>query len=244
MRLCENLYVVAGGTAGVGISCDSDCNIYLINCGDGYVLIDCGCGVETERLATNIKAHGFSLRDCRAILLTHAHADHAAGAHWLCEATGAEVLALPQSAAYLRQGDRTAIALDAAIATGIYPEKFAFPSCEAREIEDGATLTFGKVAFTAVATPGHCSGHCSFLADIDGLRTLFAGDCVFPGGTIALQAIWDCSISDYIQSIDKLASLAIDALIPSHHGFCLSGGRDHIGGAAAVFRKLAIPPNA
>ncbi|MCC8109374.1 MAG: MBL fold metallo-hydrolase [Planctomycetes bacterium] len=244
MPVCDHVHLIGGVANGTRISHDIDANVYLVDCGDGYVLIDCGGGCETERIADNLSAAGFTPDACRRILLTHAHADHAAGAAWLHAYTGAPVQALPEAARFLRDGDRRAVSLDIAIAAGVYPEGFPFPACPAEEIADGDSFRLGNVTITAVATPGHCSGHAAFLAEMDGRRILFAGDAVFPGGKIAVQPIWDCSPFAYARSMAKLAALRVDALVPSHHGWNLTTGHEDIAAAAAVFARLGVPENA
>ncbi|MCC8165068.1 MAG: MBL fold metallo-hydrolase [Planctomycetes bacterium] len=244
MRICENIVVIAGTVNGTALSHGIDANVYLVDCHDGYVLIDCGGGLDTHRIADNLATAGYTPDQCRRILLTHAHADHAAGAAWLHGVTGAPVHALPEAARALRDGDRQAISLDVAIAAGVYPEGFAFPACPAEELADGDSFRIGDIVFNVVATPGHCSGHAAFLAEMDGRRVLFAGDAVFPGGKIAVQPIWDCSPFAYAGSMAKLAALRVDAMIPSHHGWNLTSGHEDIAAAAAVFARLGVPENA
>ncbi len=244
MRILDNVHIIGGDANGTQLSHEVDANVYLVDCGGGYVLIDCGGGLETERIAGNLSAAGYAPDGCRRILLTHAHADHAAGAAWLREFTGAPVYALPEAARALRDGDRAAISLDIAIAAGVYPEGFAFPPCPAENLADGESFRLGACTFTAVATPGHCSGHAAFLVETGGRRVLFAGDAVFPGGKIAIQPIRDCSPYDYARSLAKLAAFRIDALIPSHHGWNLTAGYEDIEAAAAVFDRLGVPENA
>jgi len=66
---------------------------------------------------------------------------------------------------------------------------------------------------------------------------------VFAGGKILLQNIADCSIQKYAKSVEKLAGLEFDALLPGHLSVSLTDGRSHIDSAAAVFRKLLVPQN-
>ena len=40
---------------------DNDCNVYAIDCGGEFILVDSGCGVETDRLIANLKTDGIPL---------------------------------------------------------------------------------------------------------------------------------------------------------------------------------------
>ena len=51
------------------------------------------------------------------------------------------------------------------------------PSPE-RTIDDGDTITFGKITFKVIHTPGHTPGSMCFVAG----DVVFTGDTLFPGG--------------------------------------------------------------
>lgn len=244
MQLSDSLFIVASGASGFGISNELDCTVYLIKTASGFLLIDTGSGSDTETILQNIEKAGFSLTDCRGILLTHAHADHAGGARELSRKCGAAVYALEESAAYLSQGNWDKISLTAAIHAFLYPADYTISSCPVTPIDAQSPLILDEMEITVIDTPGHCSGHCCYLITLDGRTMLFSGDCVFLGGKISLQDIWDCNISAYAASIRKLYSLNIDALLPSHYGLILSGGRAHLHTAYQTVRSLGIPKNA
>ena len=241
MRITEHIWVVASGSAGFGLTNPYDCTVYLVDCEEGFVLIDAGAGLESGRILDEIRRAGFSPEDCLGILLTHAHADHAGGAAELAGATGAEVYASAPAAGYLVAGNGAAVALPAAIAAGVYPADYRLRPCPVAVLPAGEERRFGQVTFQAVDTSGHCSGHVAYLAELDGKKLLFSGDCVYPGGAISLQPIWDCSVPDYVAAIDRLALLEFNALLPSHHGLLLSGGRETVLEAKGYFDKLMMP---
>ncbi|MEM1484325.1 MBL fold metallo-hydrolase [Oscillospiraceae bacterium PP1C4] len=244
MQLTKRIYLVGSGWAGSNFTDSHDCDIYLVDCGEKLVLIDAGLGTGDNLILDEIRRHGFRPEDIAYILLTHGHADHAGGACGLREATGATVLAHPDCARYITAGDTKAIALDEAIKAGIYPADYKFAPCPVGAIGDGEQLRVGEVTFTAYSTPGHCSGHHAYLMEAQGASALFAGDSVFPGGKISLQALWDCSIVDYMQTVQKLLTLHFDALLPSHFGIDIKNGMQHIQTAAEIFATLEIPGQA
>lgn len=239
MKLTDQVLLIAGGTAGPGLTDVYDCNVYALLGPQGYVLVDCGGGRNTRLFKESMAAQGLKPGDCRGILLTHAHADHAAGAAWLCAYTGAAAYALPQAARYTTQGDREAVCLDLAIQAGVYPADFAFPPCPVQAVEPGQMLHLAGLSIQVIDAPGHCSGHGVYLWQ----NVLFAGDCVFPGGRISLQPLWDCSLTQYAATMETLAELEFDLLLPSHHGYLLQNGKAPVCKARDVFRRLGVPEN-
>lgn len=244
IRLNEYLWVVASGRAGSNLSDPYDCDVYLVDTGDGLVLVDAGVGSRGDAPLEGIRLCGFQPSDVRMILLTHGHADHSGNARYLHEETGAPVRAHAQCAGYVSQGNVAAIALDDAIRAGVYPQDYRFTACPVEPLEDGEAFALGSTRWTAIDTPGHCSGHMCYLMEREGKRYLFSGDSIFVGGRITLQNIWDCSIPDYAATAEKLCGFAFDALLPSHFGIDLREGHLQVEKAAAVFRDLGIPPQA
>ena len=63
----------------------------LIDAGDGLILIDGGLPQTAAAIDANIRALGFDPLNIKAILLSHAHFDHAGGIAALQRLTGANV---------------------------------------------------------------------------------------------------------------------------------------------------------
>lgn len=242
MRINKRIYMVASGRAGSNFTDPFDCDVYLVDCGDGLVLIDAGVGTGTPRILEQIRFYGFDPKEIRYLLITHGHADHAGGVASLCQATGATALAHPQCASYITQGNTEAIALAGAIRAGLYPPDYQFTPWPVGEIADGESLTVGDVTFIAYDAPGHSSGHNVYLMDSDCGRFLFAGDAFFLNGAVHLQNVWDCDIPAYAQTAKKLSALTFDGLLPSHHGIDLQEGMTHIRLALEAFDQLVVPP--
>lgn len=118
MQIDERIYAVGSGWAGCNLTNHYDCDIYLVDCGEKLVMIDAGAGIAVEQVEKLIHFHGFSMRDIEFILLTHTHGDHAGGAKKLQSLTGAELLAHPDSAGYLKSGDQKKMSVDIAVERG------------------------------------------------------------------------------------------------------------------------------
>ena len=166
---------------------------WLVGAGS-VVVIDPGPALP-EHLARVQAAVGGRVVD--AILLTHAHADHADGTSAAARAFGAPVMASSGTLA------RTGLA--------------------GRVLRDGDTVPVGgsggkePIAGTAslqvIETPGHAADHISFLLLPD--RWLFTGDLVLGEGSSAVLHP-DGRMSEYFASIRKLEALRPARLLPGH----------------------------
>ena len=242
MKFTDRIHVVGSGQMGFGLTDDFDCHVYLIDGGSEIALIDAGGGRNPDAIVRIIAADGLAPRRVRSLLLTHAHADHAAGAAGLRERLGLRVLASPEVAGIVSAGDSRAASLDAAQSAGGYPPDFLYPACPVEQVLDSAAVTVGDLRIEALATPGHAAGHHSYVLRHGGTTSVFCGDAFFFGGKILLQDTWDCSLRESIRTVERLAALSVDGLYPGHLTFAVSGGRRHVEQAMDHVRKLRPPP--
>ena len=92
MKITDHIYLVGSGSRwGFGITQEIDCNVYLIDTGEGCIMIDSGTGLEPERMDRVIESHGYTLKDIKALILTHYHGDHACGASRIQKLSGCEI---------------------------------------------------------------------------------------------------------------------------------------------------------
>ena len=127
-------------------------------------------------------------REVAALLLTHAHADHAGNAERAARHFGLEVSA---SRATL---DRLGI------------EGRALADGSGVEIEPGRTIR-------VLHTPGHSADHVCYLSEPG--RRLFTGDLVLGEGSSAVLHP-DGRLSDCLASLARLVSLRPTMLLPGH----------------------------
>lgn len=248
MRLTDSIHLIGGGVwGGFGLSPGPDCNVYLVECGDGSaVMIDTGSGLpaSVDAIAGHVEAAGFRPENIRAILLTHMHGDHAGGALRFAELTGAEVHASDLTAGVLATGDEETSSVALARTAGVFPSDFKLlPLAGINTIAEGDRLAFGEASFDVFDTPGHCAGHLSFLLSVRGRRDMIAGDVVFWRGRVLMQATPDCDPAALAGSLAKLAGLGdVDGLFSGHGAFVLSGANRHLDEAASHAHQLRIPP--
>ena len=243
MRLSERIYLVGSGSLGFDLTDPYDCHVYLLDGGDELALVDVGAGMGAEAILENVRRAGFDPRRIRHLILTHAHGDHAGGAARMRRLTdGAAVYLSRDRARALREADEHAVSLDVAKKVGIYPPDYALEPCAVDvELADGGRIAVGDVTLEVLDTPGHADGHVSLLLEHGGRRSLFAGDVVFFGGRILLQAIHDCRLDAQIRSLRKLRELGVDALFPGHLTLSLENGQRHIERANEILDRLLIP---
>lgn len=244
MKIADRIYLVGSGKFGMELTEPTDCNVYLLDGGDECALIDAGGGIEPERIVENIQRDGFAMEQVRYCLLTHAHADHAAGARYFHDKYGIEVIVSQEAAAWLENGDLQATSVEHAKRGGVYPADYQFPACPvSRTVAEGDRIAFGDMELTVVDSPGHSRGHVCYVWESEGQRHLFAGDTVFAGGKVVVQYVWDCIIPEYAETVAKLHRLHIERLFPGHGPFLLSRAHAHIERAHQCFERLEIPPN-
>jgi hydroxyacylglutathione hydrolase len=243
MRLTKHVSLVGGGRFGLSNLYDS--SIYALDFGDEVILVDSGCGLEPELVEANLQTDGIAPTRVTAIVLTHAHADHAGGCRWWKDRTGCQI--------YAPEGERGAVegtdavsarVLEAAKQAGIYPSDYVLSTAKVdRGVQDGDDLRFGALHLHAIGIAGHSSHHTCYWTDLDGGRILFSGDAVLYGGSLLLQNIPGCSLDAYRRDIDKLAGLDAHILLPGHGIFVMRHAQAHLNRAIEALHGLAVPPN-
>lgn len=239
IELLPSIHLVASGRLGFSLSHPCDCNVYLLRGRETSILIDAGCGLETAAtLGAIAEAGGPPVSD---ILLTHAHADHAAGAVALAERLDARIYASAAAAAMLDACDEQATGLADARSAGAYPAEVVFlPGSPVHRLPLGPAV-FGEQEIEVVESEGHARGHVCLIADRCGRRVLFSGDAVFARGRVA---ILDSPASDVLalsDSLGRLSDAAPDALLPGHGAPALRDARAHIQIAIDAFARGGLP---
>lgn len=191
----------------------------LIETDDGLILIDGGLPQSATLIAASIRKLGFDPLNIRAILLSHAHFDHAGGIAALQRYTGAAVYS---SAAALETLSSGALQPDdPQFSEG--DDSASFPPVKrVAVLEDGGSVTIGGVVVIAVHTPGHtpggmswqweaCAlGTCNQVVYADSLTAVSAPGYHYSDGPAAHQLI---------ESAGKISELDCDILLSPHPFF-------------------------
>lgn len=242
MRLTKHIALV--GSSRFGLSNPYDCSVYAVDCGHDILLIDAGCGLEPEQIEANLVNDGFDPERVCAVVLTHAHADHAGGSWAWKERTRCQLVAPEGLRGVLEGTEDVSAVLETAKQAGIYPVDYTFRKVKVDVgVRDGDVLTFGDCQIHTIEVAGHTTHHTCYWTEIDGQRVLFSGDAVFYSGSVLLLNVPGCSLDDYRRDIEKLAHLDIDVLLPGHGIFVMRYGQEHLDRAIEALRKLAVPTN-
>ena len=166
-------------------------NTYLIASDDGTaVLVDAGVGHPQHLSAIDAQ---LSATGCRLdhVLVTHGHADHAAGA--------AAIAANHPSATFAKYP---------------CPEEDARYDVAWRAISDGQSISIGEDALTVLHTPGHSPDHVALWHQAT--ATIFTGDLVILGGSVMIHWTRGGDLAQYLASLERLLTLQPRVLLPAH----------------------------
>ncbi|HEX8827082.1 MAG TPA: MBL fold metallo-hydrolase [Xanthobacteraceae bacterium] len=194
---------------------------------DGHrAIVDPGPGSTLDTLRKELGAHGVSVNDLDAILLTHIHLDHAGS-------SGAIVKENPRVAVYVHKLGAQHMMDPAkllASAARLWPDNLAelfgevLPVAESnlRILEGGETITLGSRKIEVAHTPGHASHHVSYFDNVEGVA--FVGDTTgirIEGHSYVMPAtpppdidlrLWDSSFATILERKPK-------RLFLTHFGF-------------------------
>ena len=149
-------------------------SVYLLDTGDGLILIDSGFECGTYLVIDRIWRLGFDPKNIKKILLTHYHGDHTMGARILQELTGGpehcEIwLSEEDEQNHQRTRDET------------FPMA-VLPYTVTNFFHDDQPVTLGRFTIRTRLTPGHTSGCTSMFFEDTDEKTGKTYRCAIHGG--------------------------------------------------------------
>ena len=189
----------------------SNCYLFSDDAKTSSVVIDPSASPESVA-----PVFGPILPTLKAILLTHAHADHMLALKKWKEATGAPI--------FIGRFDRYAISDPNAnvadligLASGVFGDADGV-------LEDGDVIDVGNEKLTVLHTPGHTVGSVSFLANDD----VFTGDTLFSLGGVGRTDFFGGSEDALNASVQRLLALPETVRVHPGHGPLTTIGRERI----------------
>ena len=148
LRMAPGVWYVSGND---WVAC------YLIDTGDGLILIDTAMHETAYLMIENIRKLGYELTDIKKILLSHAHIDHIGAARTMKELTGAKIYLGERDLPFLHER-RDLILNDGGYTCGEFEPDELYA--------DDKPIVQGNVTIRTVSTPGHTPGCTSFFFEV------------------------------------------------------------------------------
>lgn len=177
--------------ANPGLMTGPGTNSYVLIGNDCCAIVDPGPDDAAHRDAL-LAAVAETRKPLKFILLTHTHRDHSPGSSALVAITGARILGCPPLANDPSQDRDTVI--------------------DEILTDQQQWLGLGW-PLHVVATPGHVENHLCFYCPHEGW--LITGDHLIQGSTVVIIPPHG-RLADYLASLEKLLTLAIEVILPGH----------------------------
>jgi len=208
-------------------------NAFLLDSGEGLVLIDTGPPGSGSQILEAVESVGRVPSEIRQILVTHCHSDHSGSLAELKRNSGAPAAMHPIDAALVREGQSIRALRPAPGLINALVCKFLVPKVPSdiepavidREIQDGEYLCDG---IQVIHVPGHCAGQLAVRWERHG-GVLIAADAAANAFGLSLSPMYE-DLEEGRRSLAKLAALPFEVA-------CFGHGRPILSGAAYRFRR-------
>jgi glyoxylase-like metal-dependent hydrolase (beta-lactamase superfamily II) len=179
-------------------------NAYIVQGSKRTILIDVGLSSNFTHMQTCFAHLGITQSDIDMVVLSHEHLDHIGAAYHF---NGKTIIAAHRLAA-----NKIMLRDDFSMLRKMFNEPDV-PIDIDIWLEEGNLIDLGNFRLTVMYTPGHTSACISLFDPEKGL--LFAADTLMPGGVMG-GVFGSGSISDYIQSLERLKALDSKILLSGH----------------------------
>lgn len=204
-------YRVAPHVWNVGGNDDVCC--YLVDSGDGLVLLDTGYRASAYLLVDHIWRAGFDPKDIRKVLLSHWHWDHVNGASYIQGLSDCEIwLSAVDETLHQKWKDDTS-------------ELPMVPYETTNAYDFSKPLEIGGLSITVRPVPGHTPGAVAFSFSDTDEETGETYRCAMHGGLgVPMmkpenRGKWDITedmVRQFVADCDELSRWDVDITLPSH----------------------------
>lgn len=191
---------------------------YLIDTGDGLLLIDTAIPESLYMLVDSIYALGYKPADIKKILISHAHFDHMGAAAAMRELTGAPIYMSREDAKFMAEcPEETMIPQSGSHCQYFTPDEF---------YDDDHPVTLGDISVKTLLTPGHTIGCTSFFWEeknpVTGETYVVAmhggvGANTMNDGYYATSKYLTPDLRErFLADVEVLKKMRVDIALPSH----------------------------
>lgn len=220
LELGADTWLIDTGLAGR----DAMVGVFAQRLPDGrFVLIEAGSGATVDAVRDGLAAIGVGADDVAALVVTHVHLDHAAGAGGLSVWADVPVYVHPLGARHLHDPSRlwnSAARIYGDAMDRLWGPMEPVPEERLRTLDDEDTLVLGGARYRVLHTPGHARHH---LCLIDPHGGAFVGDVagiLLPGVPLIRPALPppETDLEAAEASCRRLAAAAPERLLLTHFG--------------------------
>ena len=189
---------------------------YLIDTGDGLILIDTAVAETLYMLVDSIYRLGHRPEEIKKILISHAHGDHCGGAAAMQKLTGAKIYMSKEDWGFMQACPEETFAKDS-------HAQYFEPDCF---YSDDEPIKLGEVQIRTLLTPGHTIGCTSFFWDVRNPANGATYTVAMHGGVgantmsdknYATSRYLTPDLRDrFLADEEKLGRIHVDIAIPSH----------------------------
>lgn len=199
---------------------DRRSNVYLIDTGADYILVDTGPAGARKKLAAQLAACGVRKDRLKYLILTHTHFDHCGNAGYIADHFGPQVIVHAAEAAYLENGfsplPRGAFAATRVVSGIGMLLKPLFKVQKAKAdllVEHSFSLQPLGYDLELVHTPGHSPGSISVIVHRE---LALAGDTLFGVFTRSVIPPFYTNRMQLMESYKKLLKYNCRLYLPGH----------------------------
>lgn len=191
---------------------------YLIDTGDGLILIDAAIPESSYLLVNSIYKLGYKPEDIKKILVSHAHFDHCGGVAEMKALTGAEVYMSKEDYVFMKACPEETLIPD----SGSHVQEFEPDNFYA----DDKPIVQGDIAIKTMLTPGHTVGCTSFFWTVKNPVSGEKYEVAMHGG-VGANTMNDAYYASskymteehrtrFLEDAEKLKKIHVDIALPSH----------------------------
>ena len=227
-RVIDGIYFIPGRDVMI-----PDSHVYILGESHSHDLsmVDVGLIGRGEEKLEQIERAGIGLKDIKRIILTHTHFDHIGCIKEIIAGlTDVEVWVHGIEAECLERGDERIIhgnEMFAGFIRSQYGVKDGFYRLSVhRKLNQGDVLEIGGLRWEVLHIPGHSAGGIGLYNAKN--KVLIPGDTVYADYNIGRFDLYSADGNHLRHSLERLAQLDAEVLLPGHNRILKEGARESI----------------